>query len=335
MGHNGILSGRDASWLHSTQDGSVGVPIPNEQSLQRAFRRILSGSADGRPVWVTELMQPGDAGWFGPGSAIWTVHGSMATLVGGVRALLLQATHPLALAGVQQHSDYRQDALGRLQRTNRFITTTTFGSSKTAAASLRRVGRAHQAVVGTAGDGRPYSANDPHLQLWVHVALVDSMLTAAEHLEPRDFDPDGYVADMAVIAGKMGMRSVPVNRQELADALEAFRPELAGGDGPRAIARFVSSPPLPRAALPPYAMLFRFAVDLLPDWAHPLLGTSRRPTPVRAVDRAAATALISALRAALGATSPGETAALQRIASSLAAELRASPSQPHRAAARP
>ncbi|MEI7630705.1 MAG: oxygenase MpaB family protein, partial [Actinomycetes bacterium] len=90
------------------------------------FRRIVSGDPTGAPDWVKQIAQGSDAGYFGPGSAPWAVHGALPTLVGGVRALLMQALHPGALAGVMQHSRYETDALGRLAGTTKWLTVVTF-----------------------------------------------------------------------------------------------------------------------------------------------------------------------------------------------------------------
>ena len=50
------------------------------------------------------------------------VHGDLPSmLIGGVSSLLLQMLHPLAMAGVAQHSRYRDDALGRLEQTATFM----------------------------------------------------------------------------------------------------------------------------------------------------------------------------------------------------------------------
>jgi uncharacterized protein (DUF2236 family) len=282
--------------------------------VTHAFRRILSGSADGRPEWLESLAKPGDPGWFGPGRAIWSVHGSLATLVGGVRALLLQSAHPLALAGVVQHSDYRSDPLGRLQRTNRFLTTTTYGSSAQAEQAVRRVRAAHATVVGTAADGRGYAAADPELLLWVHVALTDSMLVAAREFGPREVDADAYVADAAVVARALGVPDPPLSAGELATVLEAYLPELASDRSTREVVRFLMAPPLPVAAQPAYQVLSRAAVDLLPAWGTGLLGLPDRPGLVRAADRAVCAALLGGLRRVLGPQSPGERAARRRLA---------------------
>jgi uncharacterized protein (DUF2236 family) len=154
------------------------IARPVADAIRRTFRVILSGDENGEPPWVKAIGEPGDAGWFGPGSATWQVNSSLATLIGGLRALLLQACHPLALAGVEQHSTYRQDPLGRLQRTNRYVTTSTFGTTDLADQAADVVRSVHQRVNGVAPDGRSYSAEDPRLLLWVHLGLTDSMLTA-------------------------------------------------------------------------------------------------------------------------------------------------------------
>ena len=285
--------------------------------VARMFRRILSGADDGRPPWVRALEQPGDAGWFGPGSEVWRVHGSLATLVGGVRALLLQSAHPLALAGVEQHSDYRADPLGRLQRTNLFVTTTTFGSTEQAADSVRRVLTVHRAVVGRAPDGRPYAANDPHLLLWVHVALIESMLRAAQRYGPDHLDADRDVAETAIIADEFGIPDPPRSEAALAATLEAFRPELVGDEHTREVVRFLLRPPLPAAAQPVYQLLLRAACDLLPDWGREVLELPRRGAPFRRFDRLAAAVALDTLGLVLGRGSPGERAARQRIAGSV------------------
>ena len=83
-------------------------------------------------------------------------------LIGGVSALLLQALHPLAMAGVAEHSSYQEDPLGRLRRTASFVGTTTFGTVEQAEAAIAQVRRVHRRVKGIAPDGRPYSAADPN-----------------------------------------------------------------------------------------------------------------------------------------------------------------------------
>ena len=290
------------------------VKLRGSDPVARTVRRILSGSEDGRPQWVRALEEPGDVGWFGPDHSIWAVHGSLATLVGGIRALLLQSAHPLALAGVEEHSDYRSDPLGRLQRTNQWLTSVTFGSSVQAARAVDRVTAVHQRVIGVAPDGRPYAAADPRLLLWVHVGLTDSMLVAAQAFGPRDVDADAYVRDMAYVGNRMGVVDAPESAVQLTAALDGFRAELSGGDNVRQVSRFLARPPLPAPALPFYTVLHRAAVDLLPSWSHRFVGTPLRSAPVRAADLVAASSMLGALRLVLGRESPGERAACRRTA---------------------
>ena len=287
------------------------------EPVRRTFRRILSGDDAGRPPWVRAIGEPGDAGWFGPGSQTWEVHSSLATLVGGVRALLLQTCHPLALAGVEEHSSYREDPLGRLQRTNMFVTTTTFGSTQRAEGAARLVRSVHERVVGTAPDGRPYRAGDPRLLLWVHVGLTDSMLVAAQRYHRAPVDADAYVAEMAVTGRAVGVSDPPTTRAELSAVLDGFTDELAGGPTAREVTAFLQHPrrALPAAALPAYGVLSRAAVDLLPTWAHPLLGTPDRGPAVRRLDAAACHALLASLRVVLGPRSAAVEAAHQRVGS--------------------
>jgi uncharacterized protein (DUF2236 family) len=294
---------------------SVPLLAPAGDAVRRTFRVILSGDPDGEPPWVRAIGNPGDAGWFGPGSAAWEVNGSLATLVGGPRALLLQACHPLALAGVEQHSTYRTDPLGRLQRTNLYVTTSTFGSSAQAEQTAAMVRSVHERVAGTAPDGRAYSAQDPRLLLWVHIGLTDSMLVAYQRFGRGRVDGDQYVAEMGQLALALGVEQPPQSVAELAEAFDSFRNEVAGGPDARAVARFLRFPgrALPVGAWGPYEVLVRAATDLLPDWAHPCLGTSPRPVLVQRADAAACAASLRALQAVLGPRSRAVELAYRRI----------------------
>ena len=217
-----------------------------------------------------ELFDTDGPRWFVPGSPIWRVHGDVSMFVGGLRAVLLQSLHPLAMAGVAQHSDYRADPWGRLQRTADFLAATTFGTEEQSRKACARVRAVHQRVKGTASDGRPYDANDPHLLRWVHVAEVDSFLAAHDRFGERRLGPrdrDRYVADMARIAEELGVPDPPRTAAALGRTLGAYRHELAGTPEAREAARFLLAPPIPAVAIGPYAVLGAAAVGLLPTWA--------------------------------------------------------------------
>lgn len=243
--------------------------------------------------------------WFEPGSVIQRVHADSSMFVGGLRALLLQSLHPLAMAGVADHSDYRADPWGRLQRTAHFLAATTFGSATQSEAAVARVRAVHEHVVGTAPDGRSYRADDPHLLRWVHLAEVDSFLAAHGRFGDEtlsDAEADEYVAQMAVIARALGVPAPPESTRGLADQLRSYRLELRGTREARQVARYLLwQPPLPASARLPYGVLAGSAVALLPRWARRPLGLPWLPVAEAVTVRPAGEAVTRGLRWALQA----------------------------------
>ena len=234
----------------------------------RLFARVAGPEGPARRERIHGT--PGER-WFEPGSPIHQVHGDASMFVGGIRALLLQALHPLAMAGVTDHSGFQGDPWGRLQRTSYFLAVTTFGTARDAEAMVRAVRTVHDTVVGTAPDGRPYAASDPHLLRWVHVAEIDSFLRAHQRYGAQPLDQagrDGYVAQTARVAEALGVTDPPRTEAGLRAQLKGYRPELAATPAARETARFLLlRPPLPLLARGPYAALSAAAVSLLPRWA--------------------------------------------------------------------
>ncbi|WP_439656579.1 oxygenase MpaB family protein [Lentzea sp. HUAS TT2] len=226
------------------------------------------------------------------------VHADHAMFIGGLRALLLQSLHPLAMAAVAQHSDYRNDPWGRLHRTSLFVGVTTYGTAVDARKAVERLGRVHQHIHGTAPDGRQYRADDPHLLGWVHVAEVDSFLRCHQRYGEKPLDDyDGYVADMAVIADEMGIPDPPRTTAELEAKLDSYRVELKGTHEARQAARFLLfKAPLPVLARGPYAILSATAVATLPAWARIPLGLPYLPIAEATGVRFAGHALMRGLR---------------------------------------
>ena len=291
-------------------DHGAGTPTlaamdPMRVAIARAIRSRVAGP--GARTVVREIVEADGERWFAPDRPIRTVHSDTAMFVGGLRALLLQSLHPLAMAGVAAHSDYRSDPWGRLQRTAEFLTWTTFGTTEQAAKACRRVRRVHATVTGTAPDGRPYRATDPHLLLWVHLAEIDSFLAAHQRYgsPPLDADQrDGYVADMARVAEAVGVVEPPRSEAQLRTALASYRPELRGTKEARDAARFLLLPPLPLAAYGPYACLAASAVSLLPWWARLPLRLPVLPVTEAVVVRPAGKALMEVIRWALAPSGP-------------------------------
>jgi uncharacterized protein (DUF2236 family) len=243
--------------------------------------------------------------WFAEDRPVRRVHGDSSMFAGGITALLLQSLHPLAMAAVAGHSGYRGDPWGRLQRTSYFLAVTSFGTASDARAAIARVRAIHQRITGTAPDGRPYAASDPHLLTWVHIAEADSFLRAHARFGARPLDQagrDGYVADLARIGIELGVPDPPRTEAELTARIACYRDELAGTAAAREAARFLLlTPPLPAIARPPYAVLAAAAVSLLPGWARRPLHLPRLPVTEAALVRPAGHAMVHAIRWAITA----------------------------------
>lgn len=263
------------SQLSKTLGGVLGAASSRLDSATSTLRskggaRIRDGIIGDQGLKFEELASEEDPGWFGPSSISWRVHGDASMLSGGLRSLFLQTLHPLAMAGIAQHSDYRRDPWGRLNRTSRFVGATTFGSTATAERSIASVTQVHGAVKGIAADGRAYSARDPHLLLWVHVCEIDSFLTCFERYgngKLRDADRDRYVCEQAEVARRLGAQTPPESAAELAACLESFRAECTVTPAAIEAIAFLSAPPLPWYMRGTYATLVGGAVASLPTWA--------------------------------------------------------------------
>lgn len=241
-------------------------------------------------------MDRDQVGLFGPGTVTWGLHADALLWVAGLRALFLQALHPLALAGVEQHSTFRDDPWGRLMRTAEFIGVATYGTRREAHDMARAVNRAHRAVAGVdAVTGRPYRASDPDLLAWVHTGLADSILVVLRRSgrPVSGADADRYLAEMGRFARLVGLRAgdVPRSEDEVVAYYDRMRPALLASDTARAAASFVLRPPMPvpvalaTPARPAWAAVSRLAYGTLPAWARQMYAlrgvwTSDRGTDV-------------------------------------------------------
>jgi len=283
--------------------------------ISAGFRSMVSGDPSGTPQWVLDMKDGDDAGYFGPGSAVWAVHGDLATLVGGVRALLVQALHPGAVQGVDDHSGYRDDPLARLAGTTRWLTVTTFGSRAAADREAARVRGMHRRVRGayTGADGaeRAYRADDADLLDWVHAAFTDSFLTTHEVFRgPVRGGADAYVGQWATAGELVGLADPPRTAAELRARIDAATPQLGLSDAGRRTLAFLRDPPLAAPARAGYAVLFAGAVSTLDPRHRELLGLP--DTGVR-VPRAATKALLRGLGAVLGDAPPAQRQARRRL----------------------
>lgn len=317
--------------------------VPSGVPVVRTKVRAGLAQAFGPPPFDPDAA-PGDPGLFGPGSASGRVIGDPAAIVGGVRALLVQLLHPHAMAGVADHSRFRDDPLGRLQRTSSYVTTTAFGSTAEALDAARVVRRVHTRVRGIAPDGLAYRGDDPDLLSWVSVALTSSFLAtdrayalrpapppvadafvaeqarAAALLDPR-VDIDALTADPAAVAAlRAGTLPLPMLQDgtlpqtvaQLRAALDAFRPRLAAGPQADEALGFLLRPDIPAPLRVAHRVMAAAAVATIEDPERTLLGpVMARWTAVPA--RLLGLVAITALRLTVG-PSPAQAAAERRAA---------------------
>lgn len=273
-----------------------------KRTIQTNLRSTLQGAED-----INELFgnPAGDPGYFGPKSVTWKIHSDLPSmLVGGISSLLLQTLHPLAMAGVADHSNFREDPLGRLQRTALFVGTTTFAASDIADRSIETVKTIHQRVKGVAPTGQSYSANDPKLLTWVHVAETSCFLRAYRRFGPSYLSPrecDSYFNEMSVVARKLGATEIPTTYSQVLQYFRSIRSELGltqqSVDGISYIINTSNSTGVEEGLR---ALIVQAAIGVLPRWAREL-GRIREPGELEglAVD-SAMRAVATLLRWALG-----------------------------------
>lgn len=250
----------------------------------------------------------GDPGLFGPESITWPVLGDAAVFVGGIRALLVQAAHPEVVAGVFDHSRFREDPLGRLARTSAYVTATAFGAMPEVERAIGVVRAAHRPVAGTSHRDRAYSAADPSLAAWVHNALTESFLASYQHFGARRLSTaaaDQFVAEQARLGALIGASPLPATAEALARWVDEL-PDLAPSPGMLDAIGFLRSPPLAPPVRVVYRVLFEAAVTTLPPRVRSILGL-----PIRPGAHAMGTATARSLRWALG-SSPSWRLALER-----------------------
>lgn len=280
-----------------------------------SFRKTVSGDPTGAPQWSKQMAIGNDVGYFGPESAVWKVHGCISTLVGGIRALLMQAAHPAALTGVAEHSQYDTDPLGRLERTTRWLTITSFGSTEAIEAEAKRVNEIHRHVVGDYPAQneamKPYSASDPRYLLWVHCAFTDSFLRTYQELGYNTANlGDQYIKEWARSAEPLGLKSAPGSIEELRAEMARFaRDEVTSIAMTPPIVKFILKPPFSRSGLFFYYILCNAAISTIDEPFLSVLGLKPRSKVWLRVSRV----LLDFLSYMLGHESPSQKIARERI----------------------
>ena len=259
---------------------------------------------------------PADDGLFGPRSIVWRVNRDRSFPLAGMRSLMVQALHPLAMAGVAQHSNWRQDPFGRLAATSSYLLTTTYGDTASALAAAAWVRKIHVHVRGTdAETGLAYSAEDPALLLWVHAGMVDSVVTVAQRYgRPLSSeDADRYVAEMVRFAEIVGVPrdDVPTTVQALRGYIESIGLRQATPAARDAIQSILDPPEIEEDDMRElWRELGQVAIGTLPDWAREMYGFQAPPPEL--MERESVRQLLGALDLAFEGL-PGVLEARQRI----------------------
>ena len=215
--------------------------------------------------------------YFDKQSVVYRLHADPAMLVGGLRALLQQALHPEAMAGVAAHSNFREDAWGRLQRTGDYVGTLTYSPISEADKLAARVRMVHTKL----------KLDDPKLLLWVHMAMVDAFLDVAirSGFKISNTERDQYIFEMVKFAELVGVPAAdtPNSFSQLKEYFEKIKPELSASDDAKRAALFIALPPLPplirfgTPIAPLWGGITALAAASLPRWARGLYGW---PTPI-------------------------------------------------------
>ena len=290
--------------------------FPLTKPLANRFRTVVSGNSEGTPKWAFQMLEGDDEGYFGPESAVWEVHGCISTIVGGIRALLLQAAHPAALAGVAEHSRYEIDPLGRLAGTTKWLTITSFGSREFIEKEAQRVNAMHANVTGTyidkQGAKRDYAAQDSQYLLWVHCAFTDAFLKTYIQLGYKfKTSADQYVKEWAKSAEPLGLANAPKSVADLDAKLDEFRANSLYADQRTfEVVKFIMKPPFSRVGLGAFRVFANAAVATLDPRDRELLGLKARSRFWLRLSKV----MLEFLSAILGHESPSQKFARQRIA---------------------
>ena len=268
------------------------------EGIRRELRRTVAEYITGSQEMRRDTRTTEDS-WFGPESITWLIMSDWSMIIGGVESLFVQTLHPPTMAGVADHSNYKDDPFGRLHRTGDFIGTTTFSSAADAERAVSVVRKVHSRVTGTTPDGVPYEANDPHNLAWVHCTEVDGFLRAFQRYGSVPItaaEADQYVAEMARVGEALGVIDAPRTVGDLDERLKSYLPELKYSSQAREAVRWLLRPPNKAGAQAGYSIIVAAAINLLPSWGRRKLWIPPRiPVVSNAVVAPAAKGLVATL----------------------------------------
>ena len=123
----------------------------------------------------------------GPDSLAWKHAGDNLQLLMAGTTLLLQVSHPVVGAGVGDHSVFKEDPWGRLQRTTEWGLRLLYGGQEGSPQAGRDLREMHRNIKGADEKGRKYFALDPEAYAWVHMTTYYTMVTTQRMFGDKPF----------------------------------------------------------------------------------------------------------------------------------------------------
>ena len=232
-----------------------------------------------REMQVAKLQPREDWGFFGPDSPTWKVWSSPTALIGFQRAVVLEHFDPFLAAAVADSQGIYTNPLGRFDRTLDYFLTVALADGRTAVQASEMLMKIHAKVTGVEPmSGRPYSANDPESQLWIHITGWHSVLLCYERYGPgplSEQDELRYWADCVTAAELQTCDPalVPRSRQEVREYYAAVRPRLGTSERANRAMHYLLRTPRANASLGLWAgshLMAPAAIATLPKWMREL-----------------------------------------------------------------
>ncbi|KRH79919.1 hypothetical protein FERRO_09960 [Ferrovum sp. JA12] len=242
------------------------------------IRQTIRGTIKSSSTAEDFLTPNGDQGLFGPSSVIWQVHADfIVMMIGGISSLIMQALQPQTMAGVWDHSSFREDLQGRLGRTAQFIACTTYGPKDMALSAIERVKHIHRTVTGVDQHNTPYRADDPHLLKWVH--MTESLCFLNSHLRYRDpnmtiVQQNQYYREIALIGEMLGAKELPKDIDSIQRNINEYRHELRMSKRVETVIDLLHHFPTKPMGKPLLSIIVKAGFYNLPNWVFPIIGIS-------------------------------------------------------------
>jgi len=252
---------------------AIRLPCSLQRRLDAATNALLTPPS-GRRI---DFSRPrGEEALLPADSVSWRIFKNpIALFVGGVAAVVLELAEPAVRTGVWEHSSFRKDPMGRLQRTGMAAMVTVYGARSIAEPMIAGVVRMHARIAGETPAGIPYSANDARLLTWVQATAAFGFAQAysryVDPLTPAELDT--LYREGAPTSRLYGALGFPRSDAELRVLFDSMRDRLEPSP---VVFQFLQimrdTPTFPPPIRWMQPMLVRAAVEMVPDWIRGYLG---------------------------------------------------------------